>query len=550
MIMDFKSLTTRNTKRFIAVWSDYKDYLVWIGIGLIVLVVSLIAIAYSVPFHSDMVVVQEVVHSIREHGLGQVWLSPDTFILKMPFYWLIDVLGFGGKASIVITAIIFNLFGFGIFGLFFAWLSRTYKIKPLVFGIFFIFLCALSLPIGQHLLNPNFRNGEYGGIFAVILALIAIYRFRLSRLSILLLSGFIVVFGGLLSCSDPLFLYTFFVPSLVFFAIRLLLVKADRRSILIVSNLSLSILFGLAIGRVFSQFFHFHIVGNNAVASFIPASLLVDNIVKVLAGSLEVFDGLFFGKIALKAETVRVLLNSVFFAVSIGLLAQALRRLRRSDAKTQQAAVWINYLSWLVVASPAVYILSQTGDVVNYRYLVSIYFFLPIIAAYGLSQLSDRRVKNVLLCAVCILSVINFGRTMQLALKARQDKSQTNAGYFQLIKDIEGYGASKGYAPYWDAGINTYLSDNKVLAISSLCLDRQVRPYQWWINDRDRTIAATKSFILLKLDETTCSEGDILTQFGEPQVRRVYEGSKVLYVYPYDVTDKLAAPIQPEASSS
>jgi hypothetical protein len=77
---------------------------------------------------------------------------------------------------------------------------------------------------------------------------------------------------------------------------------------------------------------------------------------------------------------------------------------------------------------------------------------------------------------------------------------------------------TKGYASFWNAGINQYYADNKVMFIRSGCSPKAgVRPYRWLLNEQVLSRPASNSFYLFDPAATRCTQDDLSRFFGLPQ---------------------------------
>ena len=120
-----------------------------------------------------------------------------------------------------------------------------------------------------------------------------------------------------------------------------------------------------------------------------------------------------------------------------------------------------------------------------------------------------------------------------------ESASGGNSSNISLIKEMRKRGIHKGYAHFWNANINTYLSDGDVTVIPTLCgAYSKTVLYPWLISEKQMKQSANKSFFIVDpkyyKDGGTCQKADIIEQFGKPQeVIKIY--GQYILIYNYDL---------------
>jgi hypothetical protein len=115
-----------------------------------------------------------------------------------------------------------------------------------------------------------------------------------------------------------------------------------------------------------------------------------------------------------------------------------------------------------------------------------------------------------------------------------------NAENREIARIVADHHLTKGYASFWNAGINQYFIRNKVLFIQSGCSPTTgVRPYRWLLNEQVLKLPAKSSFYLFDPASTRCTEADLVHFFGEPQSSEQLSGEKRLLVYSYDIFSRM-----------
>jgi hypothetical protein len=115
-----------------------------------------------------------------------------------------------------------------------------------------------------------------------------------------------------------------------------------------------------------------------------------------------------------------------------------------------------------------------------------------------------------------------------------------NAENREIARIVADHRLTKGYASFWNAGINQYLTRNKVLFIQSGCSPSAgVRPYRWLLNEQVLERPAKDSFYLFDPAASRCTEADLARFFGEPRSTVQLIGQKRLLVYGYDISSRM-----------
>ena len=197
----------------------------------------------------------------------------------------------------------------------------------------------------------------------------------------------------------------------------------------------------------------------------------------------------------------------------------------------------------------AAYLFStQPSDLTTSRYLIFIFFLLPLGICYCISKLS----KNLLSLGFCvcliICSLVNF---IYINFTFYQiGKSQPYQQNNIIINTVQKYGLNYGYTSYWNAAINTYLSGNKIKFRQILCTHHYVYPYFWLSSDRWYEVnkEITKNFILIDFTGNLtpelkgCSLSDITRQFGKPdKIESILtnKGNFSLLLYNHNIASEL-----------
>jgi hypothetical protein len=106
---------------------------------------------------------------------------------------------------------------------------------------------------------------------------------------------------------------------------------------------------------------------------------------------------------------------------------------------------------------------------------------------------------------------------------------------------VQGLHLTKGYASYWNAGIDQYFTNNKVTFIQSGCSPHPgIKLSRILVNEQEWQRPARRSFYLFDPRLTRCSQADFARFLGEP-VRVVgLDDDRQLLVYDYDILRKMS----------
>ena len=141
---------------------------------------------------------------------------------------------------------------------------------------------------------------------------------------------------------------------------------------------------------------------------------------------------------------------------------------------------------------------------------------------------------------------INF-RQHSFSLTSQQSKQSgaidniKNNSNFSLIATVNHLNLSKGYAPYWDGNINTYLSKGSVHFLPIICSADRTIFMNYLVDASQYKTPVARSFYLVDSDlkfPPTCSDTAILKQFGDP-AKVVKVGNITILIYDYDLGKRM-----------
>jgi hypothetical protein len=146
---------------------------------------------------------------------------------------------------------------------------------------------------------------------------------------------------------------------------------------------------------------------------------------------------------------------------------------------------------------------------------------------------------------IVVLTLFSLLVSLHAPIKALiSTKSHPNADNFATIKLLKDLHLTKGYTRFWDASIDTYLSDHQITFIPAECnAETQTLKVGSVLFERTEIQKkAHKSFYLYVPDNDmrSCSPDALVTTLGEPSkvIDAPVAGEKIA-IYDYDITSVL-----------
>lgn len=527
----------------------------------IVFVVSVLLLFFSLlqtyhihPFTSDDVAWQTQLLSWRPfNGNTASQGSTAPFIDKLPYFILFDKLFTPSRAILFIESFFLEVFSFG-----FLYLSALYFLRRqgtlITYWTLlpFIWLASFGYDYAQLYLNSNWRGFDLGLTFLTFALIAALfqskYRNRSMRKNLLWCLPVAIV-TGVLVYSDPHFLY-FTIAPLVAFTCWLFYKK-------VIGSKQLSILFiGVLASIVFAK-----IVKTISISSgikimgiypvqFIDFNLLPSNIAKAIHGLLTIFGADFFGFKLLGLSSASAALNFIILGVITVLIYTICRSyIKNGLSETNQSKLWVIFLIALIVEGLLLFTLStlSTYDTNTYRYFLVVVFAAVLILVLRIDSFNPTLKQvtlGVLLLATLgnvLISARHSGPYATAVENPAIGTNRANALNFDIIKALENAGVYKGYANYWQANVNTYLSKGKVSVLPTICAPPITGRFYWLVDQSRYQQPATRSFYLYDPDISTpptCSIEQIEAQIGAPQ-RSIRVSNKIILLYDYDITSRI-----------
>ncbi len=459
---------------------------------------------------------------------SKVYINLDTYLLHYPITLISQY--FFNSPNIVIFA---NIFISLVLTLVFYFIFYSYFIKIKIASKNKIYFLPIFLLINFSwifytlLAQPYIRNIEFGIIF-----LILIYYDRILKSNRVFIRLIVYVLLLLVILSDPYFLYLFIVPLILVLASKL---KIDDRYIQ-----EVMILISICL---LSYIIRFFIINSNLFVIFninqntVTGKELIKNLNLLIEG-IEYIIGI------QKSFYLTNLFKVIIFVLgSCGIFLMLKAYWIKKD-------IILGVIPISFLATFTAYLFSvNTTDLDTSRYLMFIFFILPFGLVFLLFKLPIKTIRILISAIIFIVVVLNF-----ITINATFYKKNTSNQYLynnEIISAVNRNNFNYGYTSYWNAAINTFLSNNKIKFRQVVCYKHKIYPYfwvsadQWYMTNKK----VKKTFLLIDFNKKLtpelngCSLVDLKKQFGQPyKINTIFtsQGNLSLLEYKYNIASKFS----------
>jgi hypothetical protein len=482
------------------------------------------------PHSSDDVAVQVAVDSWLR-GLHHItYLPSDNYLFKLPVYLAAEILPVSAHLRLLLTVLVLNLGSFALFAVALKWFtSKAGRWDAAAVFLPTLWLSLIGGPFGVNMLVANYRNIELGTAF-FILALVNGYasgalhwrRWQLTTAGIGL---------SFFWFNDPYFLLLMCAPLIVMMWAWCLLRQRDprllRASVWLGATALLSFIWKPIVGWL-----GIHVSGSASVTLHrlgARLALLKPSLATLLAVHFQTSPA----RVLLSLITLAVLVLGLFASCYLVWLGWRHRRFFDCFIGTQ----------WLVVAAGFM-LSSYIYDVGAGRYLVLIPFYFALAIALMLARMPPSGRRTAVIALLAVAAVANLlGDIRELTTGRLYPGTATQN---QLLNDLSATGPAKGYAQYWSANINTYLTKGHPDVVPIDCTAGRIMPLLWFTDDANLRQSAARSFYLYEDNvpqAAACPPSALDQEFGTP-VRIVRAGAHArLYLYNYDIRSRFVSPL-------
>jgi hypothetical protein len=492
---------------------------------------------------SDSVAQQSILQTWWLTGHGTTYLPPDTWLLKLPAYLLVEPLPLGPDLRLLLESLLLGGAGLALTALAARRLgaaagpARRWWDAALPVA----WLALLGGGLGQYLaIMPNSRNVELGLVFVVLVVtagyLQAPHRLRPRRwrrvgLGVLAAVGFAVLW-----VDDPYVSYllggALAAACTVWFVLR----RRDPRLLVVAAVTAGSLALAPALRALLVRAGIVAVADTTGVTA--SPSMLVRHL-GVLGPALATQVGLQDrGPTVWPAHVLTVLVLVAGVVMSGYLLVVGWRI--RALALTFLGGHWV-VVAFGVLANRGVY------DFHAGRYLVLAVYDVAVVLGVGTALL--RRHRPRLAAALTGLLVVAVAANVVSAAVDRAVPNVRVAKEDAILRTVQDHGLTKGYAEFWIADLFQYRSGGKVTVPEVICSDGQLW-FRYWLTDTVRwRVHADRTFVLwdpVEVGLQGCTQAGIEAQLGVPAQRIPAAGGATVLVYDRDVGEKIRQSSPPQ----
>lgn len=508
--------------------------------SLAVLTAMLLITHHFKAYSSDDVVWQNALLWWRHAGADTYYSDgAASFIAKAPLFWLLGLaippsraLLFIESAGLVLANMVIVFYCVLFFMRKWGIHARYDTLLP------FVWVASFGWYMTQLLLIPNLRNVEIGAIFLLYTACAKVYYgdWTLRRSTRGVAFGLLgSALTGIAVLHDQYILYFGVAPVILFSAYLAWCDPARRVRMAAVIGYT-------GIGVILSKLFTKLAIAagislpSGAPAAFVPFEKLPDSITAALHSLFIIFGADFWGKTITKPLTIMYLCNAFVLGALLWGVAHWLRQ--AGGKKMQDTRRWICFFAATFAGSLALYAVSTMSiGTSTYRYLILLPFIglvlLPAVIANSTER--ARRLITALLLAAVLLNVGAF--TLRPRAVIGTVVNQANADNYAVLRVLTAHHLTKGYANYWDANINSYLSKGTIDVVPVICDSQAYKPLRWLDTESQITKQSSRSFLILNpqfIGQGLCDAHTTATILGTPQETITVNSTRIL-IYGHDV---------------
>lgn len=503
------------------------------------------------PYNSDDVSWQNILLHWRPFNGNKLILSDsDNFVFKLPFFIIFENLLEPSRRALLIESTFFSVASFSFFYFAILKFMNYFKVKTSYTNLLpIIWYASSGIAIANMSLNSVVRNIEMGITFVLLFfAFIFIKNnnhITKKFISVIKLLCFIFL-CGLIIYSDTYITYFVIAPLMILFAVQFLSKTLDLEVILKIMFITAAIILCSILLKYPAQSLGIT-TGTNIPLEFVTFNLFFKNISLGIESTLQIFGANFFGLKIYSLSAASAILNFLIFALFIFLLFRQLTSEIKEFKKTNKLNLksWMLFFGLIYFYSFTLFIFSTMAThLLTYRYFIMAFMSIILFLVLFLDKCCSRLFKNLTTSLFVLAIVFNFIVSKQgyrynfLSLS----NNKTNSNNYILISSLKSNNLYKGYASYWNSGINNYLSNGSLSISPTICTDSKLQIYEWLIDESREKIPSKNSFIIISNDEykdATCSVNVLSDQFGPPEkiinIGNLYQ----IYVYPFDILQKI-----------
>ena len=480
------------------------------------LLMPLLALRHlRVIYTSDSAAQQSIVRTWLDVGHGITSVPPDTWALKVPLYLVLEKLPLSPMdrmlaAVEVLGGVTFLLLGWACWKL--AGGAGT-PVRWYEVAVPLAWLATLGGGIGSNRMLPNYRNIELGLCFALLAGVAGYLRAHRTpgpalrsrtlpalasrawagRRTLALGTGAALLLA-LLWFDDPYFELLVGAPLAVAAPAWFLFRERDRRllhlTVILATSAVITDLLRAIAERAGIQF-----AATGQTLALSPAT--ISRSLGLLIPGLSIQLGLNHRP----GDGAAVLLEHILLGAGFLMMLLTTLLLARHGWRQRQFVLTFLAAHWPLVVGG--YLVSGlTRDSSASRYLILAVCDVVVATAVMLPELRIRRrpAAGLLLALFTFGTLVNCGTSAASAINAATRPSPGLPHQRAVVRAVQRavaeHGAVKGYAPYWDANIISYLAGERTTAAEIICQNGRLRTRQWLSDTARLTRPAGAVFVI------------------------------------------------------
>lgn len=519
-------------------------------LSIFILAFAIIFIGIYRPFNSDDVYWQlSLQHWSPFNGTTFYFGDKDIFIVLSPVFAIMQHIWHTGRGLIILESLALTVSSFTLF-----YFASLYFLKKLNISLTyktllpFVWLSSFGYPIVSWYLNPNWRSFEIGFsfvTFALIFALAA-KDIRIQSAWSKIASLFFVLFTGLLMISDPYYTFFTIAPSFLLVVILHYTKMLGRRNALL---LYAGFISSYLVSKLFESLIFYAGIRTSidTPSVFVDFSALGSSVLGSIHAMTYMFNADFLGRQIISPNTIITVVNLFILSCIISRGASHIKKLRNSQTLTKASVSSLIplFVSFLMALLFTINTLSTLSGIANYRFYMLFAYLGTVILAIAIGSFKNTRYTTFVVIALLVASIANIVQTGQREWLTTDKTTKDNTGNslnLQTISAIKSLGQSKGYANFWQANINTYLSNSATIFLPTMCNEHgESSKFRWLITSDQFDKTAQSSFFFIDSRNQypeACTKEEVIKQFGVPSQINEIPGGTVI-IFDYDISTKM-----------
>lgn len=512
-------------------------------ISLLLTTIGLIIYQHNYSYASDDVSWQVILSSWKPFS-GQIAYvgSKDIFLANAPFIYVFKLLVKNIRLQILIITIFLADLNFILFYIASLYFIKKFTKNRLTYWTLlpFVWLASLSVILSSSFVNPNWRTFEFGLSFIYYMLAFKYYFQEIDPLKKskknIFATILILAVTSLMIYSDPWFVYFVIIPIIILFVGLWLLKKITKQKVLTIITMAIISFSGARVltslmARIGILSPTIGSFGGINITHFNKISPTIHNTIYYLANLFNINFSSFFNSL-MSLVSLLIIFTIIYYLANIFF--------RKKQFKTAFSKFIFNgFLVMLIAFTIGSYIVDDDGVLNTERYLILLIFIATLLLLLIIHNLKSRDLKalTIILSVAIILNIINGYNAYQ-----KTNINKPNQYNYSLINTIKKLGLTKGYAGYWNANINTYLSKDKINFLPIICNDKNINvPYPLLNNSAMFKKPAQKTFLIVdKIEQRAqlCSLSEIYHQFKPPE-KVIKKGGTEILIYNYDILNAM-----------